>query len=113
MRSRSLLMGLLLVVVFPGAGRAQDRPAPRWEIRKFDFRSDGVWRKQARRVAKNRARLLGGRQFAALNAPLAAGGGGGRGPLLSPGAPSAAAVAGSGVLRVRPPRVKYRHAAGP
>ena len=112
MRSRSLLMGLLLVVVFPGAGRAQDRPAPRWEIGKFDFRSDGVWRKQARRVAKNRARLLGGRQFGALNAPLAAGGGGGEGALLSPGAPSAAAVAVSGVLRVPALLFKYRDTPG-
>src|SRR5438046_9776198 len=107
MRCRSLLMGLLLVVVFPGAARAQDRSAPRWEIRKFDFRSDGVWRKQARQVATNRARLLGRRQFGALNAPLA-GAGGAAGVLLSPVAPSAAAVAVSGVLRVPALLIKYR-----
>src|SRR3989442_15299553 len=83
-------MGLLVVASVPGAARAQDRPSPRWEIRKFDFRGDGVWRKQARQVAKNRARLLGRRQFGALNAPLVGGGG---------VAPSGAAVAVSGVLR--------------
>lgn len=104
---RSLLIGLLVVACLPGAARAQDRSAPRWEIRKFDFRSDGVWRKQARQVATNRARLLGRRQFGALNAPLA-GAGGAAGVLLSPVAPSAAAVAVSGVLRVPALLIKYR-----
>ncbi|OLC74324.1 MAG: hypothetical protein AUH78_11490 [Gemmatimonadetes bacterium 13_1_40CM_4_69_8] len=92
-------MGLLVVASVPGAARAQDRPSPRWEIRKFDFRSDGVWRKQARQVAKNRARLLGRRQFGALNAPLVGGGG---------VAPSGAAVAVSGVLRVPALLFKFR-----
>src|SRR3989449_8281343 len=92
-------MGLLVVASVPGAARAQDRPSARWEIRKCDFRSDGVWRKQARQVAKNRARLLGRRQFGALNAPLVGGGG---------VAPSGAAVAVSGVLRVPALLFKFR-----
>jgi M6 family metalloprotease-like protein/uncharacterized repeat protein (TIGR02543 family) len=50
-------------------------PHPRREIPGFDFRRDGVWRKRARQVAARRAALLAGRQFGALNAPLAAGGG--------------------------------------
>src|SRR2546422_9121224 len=92
-------MGLLVVASVPGAARAQDRPSARWEIRKCDFRSDGVWRKQARQVAKSRARLLGRRQFGALNAPLVGGGG---------VAPSRAAVAVSGVLRVPALLFKFR-----
>jgi len=64
----------------------------------LDFHPDGVWRKRARDVAAERARLLGGRNYQALNAPLALGAAG------VPAAVTLAAV--SGTLRV--PTVLFR-----
>src|SRR5207237_9591337 len=72
---------------------------PRREVPWRVFRPSCVWRRQARAVRATRARLLGQRQFAALNAPLAAGV-----PI-----PSAAAV--SGTLRV--PAVLFTYAGTP
>src|SRR2546425_149079 len=95
---RSLVLG----VVVPGLGgpavtRAQQAPPPRVrrEIPGFDFRKDGVWRRQARAVRAQRARLLSRGNFGALNAPRAA-----------VGAPLASGPAVSGVLRV--PAVLFR-----
>jgi M6 family metalloprotease-like protein len=100
--ARLLLLGLLTTVCSPLAARAQARPRPRAEIPGLDFRRDGVWRRQARQIRANRARLLARRRFSALNAPLAGGGG----APLSPTAPSLAAAAVSGVLRV--PAILFR-----
>jgi len=61
----------------------------RREIPGFDFRKDGVWRRQARAVRAQRARLLSRRNFGALNAPMA-----------GAAAPVGSAPAVSGVLRV-------------
>src|SRR5260370_42337296 len=87
---------LVLVVVIsaltvPGATRAQQAAPPRVrrEIPGFDFRKDGVWRRQARAVRAQRARLLSRRNFGALNAPMA-----------GAAAPVGSAPAVSGVLRV-------------
>lgn len=44
---------------------------PRWEIPGFDFRPNGGWRVNARRVAATRRQLLASRSFSALNAPMA------------------------------------------
>src|SRR3989441_434527 len=93
---------LVLVVVVsalsvPAVTRAQQAPPPRVrrEIPGFDFRKDGVWRRQARAVRAQRARLLSRRNFGALNAPMAAA-----------AAPLGSAPAVSGVLRV--PAVLFR-----
>ncbi|HEU5262398.1 MAG TPA: M6 family metalloprotease domain-containing protein [Gemmatimonadales bacterium] len=94
--SRLLLLGVSAVLCAPQAAGGQQRPHPRAEIPGFDFRNDGVWRKQARQIRANRARLLARRQFPALNAPVAGGGG----APLAAGAPPATAAAVSGVLRV-------------
>src|SRR2546422_1742616 len=83
----------------PGPTRAQQAPPPRArrEIPGFDFREDGVWRRQARAVRALRARLLSRRSFGALNAPMAA-----------VGAPLASATAVSGVLRVPAVLMKFK-----
>ena len=93
---------LVLVAVFcalsvPGATGAQQAPPPRVrrEIKGLDFRKDGVWRRQARAVRAQRARLLSRGNFGALNAPRAA-----------VGAPLGSGPAVSGVLRV--PAVLFR-----
>src|SRR2546422_1748121 len=93
---------LVLVVVVPALSvpavtRAQQAPPPRVrrEIPGFDFRKDGVWRRQARAVRAQRARLLSRGNFGALNAPRAA-----------VGAPLGSGPAVSGVLRV--PAVLFR-----
>ena len=92
MTLRSLVLGALVAVLFvPSVIHAQQAPPPRVhrEIRGFDFRKDGVWRRQARAVRAMRARLLSRRSFGALNAPMAAA-----------GAPLATGTAVSGKLRV-------------
>src|SRR5437667_6738345 len=75
----------------PGATRAQEASPPRVrrEIPGFDFRKDGVWRRQARAVRALRKRLLSRQNFGALNAPMA-----------GAGAPLATGAAVSGVLKV-------------
>lgn len=97
------MLGLCIVPWAPPAAAAQQRPHPRAEIPGFDFRRDGGWRRQARQIRANRARLLDRRQFGALNAPIA----GAAGAPLAGGAPSPAAAAVSGVLRV--PAILFRY----
>ncbi|HXL33829.1 MAG TPA: M6 family metalloprotease domain-containing protein [Gemmatimonadales bacterium] len=92
MTRRSLVfIAVLSALTVPTVTRAQQTPPPRVrrEIPGFDFRKDGVWRRQARAVRAVRARLLSRRNFGALNAPMAAA-----------GAPLASGAAVSGVLRV-------------
>src|SRR5205823_5737124 len=90
----------------PGAGRSQQGPPRvRREISGFDFRKDGVWRKQVRAVRSARQQLLRQRNFPALNAPLVTGG---RAP-RSQGAPLAAGPAVSGVLRVPAILFKFKN----
>ena len=92
MTRRSLIfITVLCALTVPTVTRAQQTPPPRVrrEIPGFDFRKDGVWRRQARAVRAVRARLLSRRNFGALNAPMAAA-----------GAPLASGAAVSGVLRV-------------
>src|SRR3989441_9845100 len=89
---RSLvLVAVVSGLSLPAVTRAQQAPPPRVrrEIPGFDFRKDGVWRRQARAVRALRARLLSRRNFGALNAPMAAA-----------AAPLGSAPAVSGVLRV-------------
>src|SRR5205807_1065828 len=105
-RRRSLLATVIAVVCLPAAGRAQQGPPPvRREIRGFDFRKDGVWRKQARAVRRVRQQLLRQRNFPALNAPLVTGG---RAP-QSLGAPLATGPVVSGVLRVPAILFKFKN----
>src|SRR5437667_12911989 len=87
----------------PAVTRAQQVPPPRLrrEIRGFDFRKDGVWRRQARAVRALRARLLSRRNFGALSAPMAAA-----------GAPRASRAAASGVLQVPALLVRVADTAG-
>ncbi|HXL06479.1 MAG TPA: M6 family metalloprotease domain-containing protein [Gemmatimonadales bacterium] len=99
----TLFLTVLAAVCLPAAGRAQQGPPRvRREIRGFDFRKDGVWRKQARAVRSARQQLLGQRNFPALNAPLVTEG---RAPRVQ-GAPLAAGPVVSGVLRV--PAILFR-----
>ena len=105
-RRRSLLLTVIAVVCLPAAGRPQQGPPPvRREIRGFDFRKDGVWRKQARAVRRVRQQLLRQRNFPALNAPLVTGG---RAP-QSLGAPLATGPVVSGVLRVPAILFKFKN----
>jgi M6 family metalloprotease-like protein len=85
------MLAVVCALAVPAMVRAQQAPPPRVrrEIPGFDFRKDGVWRRQARAVRALRARLLSRRSFSALNAPMAAA-----------GAPLASGAAVSGVLRV-------------
>src|SRR6266705_1829909 len=97
---RSLvIVAVCSALIVPAPARAQQAPPPRVrrEIRGFDFRKDGVWRRQARAVRAARARLLSRRNFGALNAPMAAA-----------GAPLASSAAVSGVLRVPAILFKFR-----
>src|SRR5207247_3065525 len=90
---RSLvIVAVCSALIVPALAHAQQAPPPRVrrEIPGFDFRKDGVWRRQARAVRAARARLLSRRNFGALNAPMAAA-----------GAPLASGPAVSGVLRGR------------
>jgi len=86
-----VLIAVFSALTLPAVTRAQQVPPPRVrrEIPGFDFRKDGVWRRQARAVRALRARLLSSRKFGALNAPMAAA-----------GAPLASGAAVSGVVRV-------------
>ena len=94
-------VGLLAQSILAARAVAQTpgRLHPRWEIPGFDFSKDGVWRKRARQVAARRAAMLARRQFAALNAPLAA------------RAPNPSAPAISGTLRV--PVILFKYADSP
>src|SRR5882762_813300 len=85
------MLAVVCALNVPAMVRAQQAPPPRVrrEIPGFDFRKDGVWRRQARAVRALRARLLSRRSFSALNAPMAAA-----------GAPLASGAAVSGVVRV-------------
>src|SRR2546428_4982018 len=87
-------------LIVPALARAQQASPPRVrrEIPGFDFRKDGVWRRQARAVRAARARLLSRRNFGALNAPMAA-----AGALLTSG------PAVSGVLRVPAILLKFKN----
>src|SRR5438874_2748539 len=99
--SRSLvLVTVVSALTVPGVSRAQQAPPlrVRREIPGFDFRKDGVWRRQARAVRAARARLLSRRNFGALNAPMAAA-----------GAPLASGAAVSGVLRVPAILFKFKN----
>ncbi len=74
LRCRSLVVVHLLVsLAAVPASAQQGPPRVRREIPGFDFRKDGVWRRQARAVRRRRALLLSQGAFTALNAPLAAG----------------------------------------
>src|SRR6266567_320382 len=98
---RSLvIVAVCSALIVPALARAQQAPPPRVrrEIRGFDFRKDGVWRRQARAVRAARARLLSRRNFGALNAPMAAA-----------GAPLASGPAVSGVLRVPAILFKFKN----
>src|SRR5438093_1467416 len=92
-----MLVAAVAGLSVPAVTRAQQVPPPRVrrEIRGFDFRKDGVWRRQARAVRALRPRLLSRRNFGALNAPMAAA-----------GAPLTSGAAVSGVLRV--PAILFR-----
>ena len=100
MLPRRLVLSLLATSFLPATavtGQAQQGlPPVRHEIRGFDFRKDGVWRRDARAVRAQRRRLLSGRNFGALNAPMAIGGG----AALAGGTPLRSNAAVSGVLRV-------------
>ena len=105
MAPRIVLAAVLCALALPASGRAQQptslpqRPSPRGfrrEIPGFDFRRDGVWRRDARAVRALRRRLLSRRSFGALNAPMATGGG----AALAGGVPLRSNVAVSGVLKV-------------
>ena len=85
----------LLCSFVPAAATAQTTSPsrhPRWEIRGFDFRKDGVWRARARTIKATRSQLLGGAQFSILNSRTIT------------GSPSATQL--SGVLEV--PAVLFR-----
>ena len=104
---RLLVVFLVAALAPPAAGRAQavaPLPKVRREIPGLDFRKDGVWRRQGRAVRAIRDRLLARRNFGALNAPMASGGG----APLSAGAPLASVAAVSGVLRVPAVLFKFR-----
>src|SRR5712691_3548258 len=105
MLRRSLVVPVVMSLVAVSAW-AQQGPPPRVrrEIPGFDFRKDGVWRRQARAVRALRHHLLARRNFPALNAPLASG----RGAPLSPGAPLAANAAVSGHIRIPAVLFKFK-----
>lgn len=70
----AVLLGAVVGLAALGAGTAraqQPGPARRWELRgpQFDFSPDGVWRRKARGVARERAAAIARGDFAALNAP--------------------------------------------
>src|SRR5438128_1994379 len=94
------MVAVLSALSVPAVSRAQQAPPlrVRREIPGFDFRKDGVWRRQARAVRAARARLLSRRNFGALNAPMAAA-----------GAPLASGAAVSGVLRVPAILFKFKN----
>ncbi|HYX82724.1 MAG TPA: M6 family metalloprotease domain-containing protein, partial [Gemmatimonadales bacterium] len=98
---RFLGVTALLSALLPTIAVAQDQRHPRWEIRGFDFRRDGVWRKKGREVRAIRARLRAAGRFAELTAPV------GSAPMMSlSGGPSTSATQVSGVLKV--PAILFR-----
>src|SRR5207249_5160588 len=98
-----MLVAAVAGLSVPAVTRAQQVPPPRVrrEIRGFDFRKDGVWRRQARAVRALRTRLLSRRNFGTLNAPMAAA-----------GAPLTSGAAVSGVLRVPAILFKFKDTPG-
>ncbi len=98
---RFLGVTALLCSLSPHVAVAQDQRHPRWEIRGFDFRRDGVWRKKGREVRALRARLRAAGRFAELAAPIA--GGGQLSQTVGPG-PSATQI--TGMLKV--PAILFR-----
>src|SRR2546427_2469748 len=98
---RSLVLVVVVsVLTVPAVIGAQQAPPPRVrrEIPGFDFRKDGVWRRQARAVRAVGARLLGRGNVGVLTAPMAAA-----------GAPLASGAAVSGVLRVPAVLFKFKN----
>ncbi len=89
------MLPLLLAAMLAPAPAAAQQPVRRWERPGFDFSSDGVWRRQARRVREARAAALRRGDLAALNAPLAAG----AALRAAPGTAQRSPMAVSGVLR--------------
>ncbi|HVH66233.1 MAG TPA: M6 family metalloprotease domain-containing protein [Gemmatimonadales bacterium] len=108
MLHRAPLVTLVLMIGPLTMAWAQQGPRPpqvRREIQGFDFRKDGVWRRQARAVRALRHRLLARRNFPALNAPIA--GGAAVAPRAA-GAPLAAGPALSGVVKIPAVLFKFR-----
>ena len=105
---RRLVLALLATSFLPvtaATGQAQQGlPPVRREIRGLDFRKDGVWRRDARAVRALRRRLLSARNFGALNAPMAIGGG----AAPAGGTPLRSNVAVSGVLQVPAILIKFK-----
>ena len=102
MTPRSLaLVVVVSTLTVPAVTSAQQASPPRVrrEIPGFDFRKDGVWRRQARAVRALRARLWSRGNFGALNAPMAA----------AAAAPLGSAPAVSGVLRVPAILFKFKN----
>ncbi|HYT04499.1 MAG TPA: M6 family metalloprotease domain-containing protein [Gemmatimonadales bacterium] len=81
----------------PAQGAPRRPPPVRREIPGLDFRTDGVWRRQARQVSARRAALLARGAFAELNAPVAA------------AAPLASLQAVSGILNVPVVLFQYKN----
>ncbi|HUK22909.1 MAG TPA: M6 family metalloprotease domain-containing protein [Gemmatimonadales bacterium] len=54
----------------PACAQAVGHVHPRWEIQKFDFSPNGVWRNRARQVAQTRRALVSLRAFGQLNSGL-------------------------------------------
>lgn len=92
-----LILTLFAALFLPATASAQQGlPHVRHEIRGFDFRKDGVWRRDARAVRLLRRQLLSRRNFGALNAPMATG----SGAPLAGTTPARSNAAVSGVLQV-------------
>ena len=85
---------------------AQDQRHPRWEIPGFDFRTDGVWRPQARAVRAKRAQLRAAGRFSELNMRVAR-----VAPLGQVGGPQPSPTVVSGVLKV--PAILFRYKNSP
>lgn len=105
---RLLGVSALLCSFLPNAAAAQGRLHPRWEIRGFDFRPDGVLRKRAREVRAMRARLLAAGQFDALNARVLR-----VGPMVQGGGPQASATVLTGVMKVPAILLRYKDSPAP
>jgi M6 family metalloprotease-like protein len=95
-----------LFSLVPNTSVAQDLRHPRWEIKGFDFRKDGVWRTQARAVRARRAELRAAGRFAELNAPVAR-----VAPMSQVAGPQPSATVVSGVLKV--PAILFRYKDSP
>jgi M6 family metalloprotease-like protein len=88
MSPRVVVAALLAVALLAEPAAGQGRLHPRWETAGRDFRPDGVWRRRARAVTRERHRLLAEGATAELNAPL-------EGAALAASASAAAAVGGT------------------